>query len=106
MRYVIGKKENNLSHLLVVSSTQSIAMYGNTQTGMSYITFFKLSSYLQYNVVTDFVVVNQAELEFPAVTICNANRVHCGNLHNFILTCEKVSFMCSSVRKYAQLCLS
>ena len=30
-------------------------------------------------------------LVFPAITICNSNRIHCGHLHQYILDCQKVS---------------
>ena len=36
--------------------------------------------YCTYNVVTNFTVDHQDRLDIPSVTICNVNRVHCGNL--------------------------
>ena len=47
--------------------------------------------YLKYNVVTDVKVVQNSSIVFPSVTICNANRVHCGNLLKYVSSCEKVS---------------
>ena len=53
--------------------------------------------YLKYNVVTDVKVVQNSSIVFPSVTICNANRVHCGNLLKYVSTCEKVS-LCTKSR--------
>ena len=38
--------------------------------------------------VTKISYDNKASLEFPAVTICNENKVHCGNLHAAIEECD------------------
>ncbi len=40
---------------------------------------------------TDIALVQKepgTELEFPAVTVCNNNKVHCGNLRDLIEKCE------------------
>ena len=36
--------------------------------------------YLAYNVTTSFSISHKPHIELPSVTICNNNRVHCGNL--------------------------
>lgn len=33
----------------------------------------------------------QRQLEFPSVTVCNNNRIHCGHLYTLINTCNKVT---------------
>ena len=40
----------------------------------------------------------KTHIEFPAVTVCNSNRVHCGHLYDAIENCTKVwvSFQISS----------
>ena len=48
--------------------------------------------YFQYDVVTGVHFMRNSSIKFPSVTICNANRVHCGNLHQYIENCEIVSF--------------
>ena len=37
-------------------------------------------------------VAFQKQLEFPSVTVCNSNRVHCGHLYNLINKCNKVAY--------------
>ena len=39
-------------------------------------------------VTTTTTLEQQASLPFPGVTICNQNRVHCGNLYDMISACE------------------
>ena len=42
-------------------------------------------NYLEYNVVTKVRVErNKAGIDFPSVTFCNKNRVHCGRLLDMI----------------------
>ena len=36
--------------------------------------------YLAYNVTTSFSIAHKPHIELPSITICNNNRVHCGNL--------------------------
>ena len=47
--------------------------------------------YYDYQTETTIDISNPLEVEFPAVTICNENRVHCGNLYNLIVNCTKVN---------------
>ena len=39
-----------------------------------------IANHLAYPVINVSHLENRGDLEFPSVTICNANRVHCGNL--------------------------
>ena len=39
-----------------------------------------IDEFLAYNVTTSFLVSHKPHIELPSVTICNINRVHCGNL--------------------------
>lgn len=50
-----------------------------------------VSSYLAFNVKTDVRLTYDSSQEFPSVTLCNNNRVHCGRLHDLILDCETVN---------------
>ena len=47
-------------------------------------------SFLAYETDTTNDIRNPLEVEFPSVTICNQNRVHCGNLYQLIVNCTKV----------------
>ena len=47
-----------------------------------------IESYLEYRSVTTVSKEYKSLLTFPSVTICNLNRVHCGNLDNMIKRCE------------------
>ena len=49
-----------------------------------------ISNYLEYRSITTVTTEPQSILEFPSVTICNLNKVHCGNLYDMIARCEKV----------------
>ena len=45
---------------------------------------------LQFKVTTSYTVGSSGKLDFPSVTICNANRIHCEHLSDYIETCEQV----------------
>ena len=45
--------------------------------------------YASSPIVTSVTVKNQHKLEFPAVTLCNLNKLHCGNLYLRILNCSE-----------------
>jgi hypothetical protein len=47
-------------------------------------------NYFEFNVVTSVTIAHSYTLPFPSVTICNANRVHCGQLYKLIRTCQEV----------------
>ena len=50
-----------------------------------------INNYLEYRSVTSSSKEYKSLLEFPSVTICNLNKVHCGNLNALIERCDKVS---------------
>ena len=52
-------------------------------------------SMLQFNVVTDIniSVPRQGYVEYPSITICNKNRIHCRNLVKHIQSCDKVGMI-------------
>ena len=50
-----------------------------------------IEGYFDYLTETTIDISKPLEVEFPAVTICNENRVHCGNLYDLIVNCTKVS---------------
>ena len=33
----------------------------------------------------------KTKINFPSVTVCNSNRIHCGHLYDLILNCTKVN---------------
>ena len=49
-----------------------------------------IEGFYAYQTETTIDISSPLEVEFPAVTICNENRVHCGNLYNLIVNCTKV----------------
>ena len=62
--------------------------------GFTFTAFQVISSlltYKQYNTETSITLTNKVRLDFPSVTICNHNRVHCRHLYNLILNNKKVS---------------
>ena len=66
-----------------------ILLVGYTMT--YYATILTFLDYFEYNTMTSVSVVSEEEkFEFPAVTICNSNRIHCRNLLHAIQVCEKV----------------
>ena len=50
-----------------------------------------VEGYYAYLTETTIEISSPLEVEFPAITICNENRVHCGNLYNLIVNCTKVA---------------
>ena len=48
--------------------------------------------YLGHEFVTVVRRENQFSVDFPSVTICNPNRIHCQHLYDMIDECTKVSF--------------
>ncbi len=50
-----------------------------------------LVEYSQHEVLTEITIGHNYEVPFPSVTICNVNRVHCGNLNKVIMDCNQVS---------------
>ena len=52
-----------------------------------------VESYLEFKSVTTVSREYKSLLTFPSVTICNLNRVHCGNLNELIDKCSKVNIL-------------
>ena len=49
-----------------------------------------VQGYLDYKTETTIDIRSEFKIDFPSVTICNHNRVHCRNLYNLIRNCTKV----------------
>ena len=60
-------------------------------TNSGLVALFK--DFLNFPVITGVTLEQNSSIEFPSVTICNENRVHCGNLHNYIKICNDVSYL-------------
>ena len=50
-----------------------------------------VQNYFDFESVTTINVKNENMIDFPSVTVCSQNRVHCKHLYNLIETCTKVS---------------
>ena len=60
--------------------------------GLTFLAVFKcVQSYLNHDTVTNVEIRSASSIEFPSVTICNQNRVHCRHLYNLIRNCTAVS---------------
>ena len=44
-----------------------------------------------FQIITTVTVQTEDSMAFPAVTLCNYNQVHCGNLHDYIEDCNRNS---------------
>ena len=74
--------------------------------GISYSTFSivqLLREYQKYDVYTSSVIEHNNALDFPAVTICNSNRIHCGNFYDLILKCSTVFITFKSENRESML---
>jgi hypothetical protein len=49
-----------------------------------------VQTFLDHNTKTAIDIRSEFEIDFPSVTICNQNRVHCRNLYDLIRNCTKV----------------
>ena len=63
----------------------------------SFTVFKAFCSYYKYDTVTTVSIKSEITTEFPSVTICNQNRVHCRNLYNLIRNCTKVMIDCKEI---------
>ena len=57
----------------------------------TYSTYNTIMNFFKYNTLTSVTMENHPLLQFPAVTICNSNRIHCGNLYALITNTTAVS---------------
>ena len=72
-------------------SKASWFIFANLGFGLTcYLVTKCIEGYFAYETETTIDISNPLEVEFPAVTICNENRVHCGNLYDLIVNCTKV----------------
>ena len=47
--------------------------------------------FCQFNITTNFELRHHTSgMNFPSVSVCNQNKIHCGHLYDKILTCSKV----------------
>ena len=53
---------------------------------------FLFRDYERYEIRTRIGIQSQPLLNLPSVTICNSNKVHCGNLYKLVDGCETVSY--------------
>ena len=60
--------------------------------GLTYwIVVKSVKCYFNYESVTTIDVQNQQAIDFPSVTVCSQNRVHCRHLYELIKKCTEVS---------------
>ena len=52
-----------------------------------------VSKYFEFGVNVGIKREQNLSILFPSVTFCNANKVHCGNLHKLIEQCSEVIFL-------------
>ena len=56
---------------------------------LTIVNFIKvIQSILAFGVTISITMEEKIVMPFPAITLCNQNKVHCGNLHNYIESCE------------------
>ena len=89
------------------TSVNGVAQYRDTDCKISKVSWFVITivgtlftffsvygcfrSYFAYNTVTTVGITNEISTNFPSVTICNQNRIHCKHLYNLIRNCTKVN---------------
>ena len=83
VQFFASKNAISKAYWLIILVAATVGTYYNV-----YVVF---DEFLSYPVVTDVKVAQNSSIEFPSVTICNANRVHCGNLLYYVSTCQNVS---------------
>ena len=83
VQFFASKNVVSKTYWFIIFAVSTIATFGQVYT--------VFEDYLSYNVVTDVKVIQNSSIDFPSVTICNTNRVHCGNLLKYASTCENVS---------------
>ena len=60
--------------------------------GLTYwIVVKSVKTYFNFESVTTIDVQNQQAIDFPSVTVCSQNRVHCRHLYELIKKCTEVS---------------
>ena len=52
-----------------------------------------ITDYFKYGSITNVQLKHSSHgMAFPAVTVCNTNRIHCEHLYDKIISCELVCF--------------
>ena len=64
----------------------------------TYQVYNALLTYKKHNTETSITLKNKVKLDFPSVTVCNQNRVHCRHLYDRILECNKVDILFLNIR--------
>ena len=86
---------NGLGHIYGSTERQWKAFWTLLTFGFLIVTgysaFLIVMEFFKYDVVTNFSVDHKDRLVIPSVTICNANRVHCGNLMKKIEDYDKAN---------------
>ena len=59
---------------------------------------YTVKHWLEFNSFTSMEIRARDKLEFPAVSICNKNPVHCGHLYDFLRECDEV--LCVTTVEY------
>ena len=83
VQFFASKNVISKAYWLIILVAATVATFFNV--------FNVFEDFLSYPVVTDVKVIQNSSIEFPSVTICNTNRVHCGNLLKYVSTCQNVS---------------
>ena len=65
-------------------------LFGAGLAGTLYQVFSLALAIREFKVVTTIEISREDAIEFPSMTFCNKNRVHCGHLLKTILDCERV----------------
>ena len=84
VQYFASKNNVSKVYWFIIFAVASVFTFSN-----AYVVF---EDFFNYPVVTEVKINHNSSIDFPSVTICNANRVHCGNLLEYISTCKNVSF--------------
>ena len=87
VQYFASKNNISKFYWFIIFAIASFFTFCN-----AYVVF---KDFFKYPVVTEVKINQNSSIAFPSVTICNTNRVHCGNLLAYISTCKNVSFLTS-----------
>ncbi|TRY69119.1 hypothetical protein TCAL_04115, partial [Tigriopus californicus] len=79
-----GLSQFNATNWNIAKSIWIILFIGGTSATLTQL-YNIMTMYFEYNVITSVTNIEVQSLDFPAVTICNQNAVHCGNLRDLIL---------------------
>ena len=83
VQFFASKNAISKAYWLLILAVATVATFVNV--------LIVFEDFFNYPVVTNVQVTQNSSIDFPSVTICNANRVHCGNLLQYVSTCQNVS---------------